>query len=88
MKKSKVEAVAEESEFYRIDEETGELCIGDQCFMVKINEETGDFAVEMDPNVEECNIVSRRLAKAVLKSMIQDEAPVVRFRKKARKATA
>jgi hypothetical protein len=88
MKKSKVEAVVEDSEFYRVDEASGELCIGDQCFMVKINEETGEFVVEMDPNATECNIVSKRLAKAVLKSMLDEDAPMVRFRKKARKASA
>jgi|TARA_B100000315_G_scaffold236228_1_gene251842 hypothetical protein len=36
----------------RIDPETGELCIGDECFSVRINTESNAITVDMDESAE------------------------------------
>ena len=40
------------AEMMRIDPNTGELCIGDECFSVRINTESNAITVDMDESAE------------------------------------
>jgi len=69
-------AEAEAVEFMRLDKETGELCIGDACFMVRINPETNEVVLEMDPNSEVCDVRTRKLAKTVMENIMKRDKGV------------
>jgi len=75
--------VQEEVEFMQLDEETGELCIGDACFMVRIHPETNQVTLEMNEDAEVCSLQTRRLAKKVLQNVMADKGvkTKVRFQK-------
>ena len=49
-KKSETDAVP--ADMMRIDPETGELCVGDDCFTVRIDAESNAITVDMDESAE------------------------------------
>lgn len=49
-KKSETDAVP--ADMMRIDPETGELCIGDDCFSVRIDTESNAVTLDMDESAE------------------------------------
>jgi len=71
---------SEDVEFMQLDEETGELCIGDDCFMVRIDPKTNQFTVEMNEGAESCSLHSRRLAKKVIENIMADKGVKTKVR--------
>jgi hypothetical protein len=70
---------------YQLDEDTQELCIGDACFMVRLNPETGDVTVEVDPESDVCDVQTQQLARRILEKMVAGESQIT-FRRKAKTA--
>jgi hypothetical protein len=51
-KPTKSETDATPADVMRIDPKTGELCIGDACFTVRIDAESNAITVDMDDSAE------------------------------------
>ena len=81
-KEEKAEIKGIPAEYIRIDEETGELCVGDDCFKVKYNPSENEIAIEIDPNAP-CNPRMQQLAKLFLKKFVEGR-PKVKLREKRR----
>jgi hypothetical protein len=68
-------------ELIEFDEDTGEICIGDDCFRVLYEPKRNQVAIEVDPQSQTCNPKMRRAAKKFLKSVI-DGRPKVKVRER------
>jgi len=66
-------------ELISFDEETGEICIGDECFNIQYNPETSTVVVEINPESQSCSRLMRTVAKRFLKQ-IAEGRPKVKFR--------
>jgi hypothetical protein len=81
-KKEKAEIKGVPAEFIHLDEETGELCVGDDCFKVKYSPSENEIAIEVDPSAP-CNPRMQKLAKMFLKKFSEGR-PKVKIREKRR----
>jgi hypothetical protein len=78
LKKEETEIKGVPIEFIKIDEETGELCVGDDCFKVKYDPRDNVIAIEIDTNAP-CNPRMQKLAKMFLKKFVEGR-PKVKIR--------
>jgi hypothetical protein len=78
LKKEEAEIKGVPIEFIKINEETGELCVGDDCFKVKYDPRDNVIAIEIDPNAP-CNPRMQKLAKKFLKKFVEGR-PSVKIR--------
>lgn len=62
-------------EFIKINEETGELCVGDECFKVKYEPVENTIAIEVDLNAP-CNPAMKKLATMFLKRIVEGRAKI------------
>lgn len=83
LKERKTEIKGLPVELIKVDEETGELCVGDECFMVKYEPRENTIAIEFNPNSQTCSPLMRRVSKMFLKQ-ITESKPKVKFREKRR----
>lgn len=66
-------------ELLSLDDETGEVCIGDDCFQIKI-EQDGAITFEYNPEAQSCSLKTKAIAKKFLKQIIEGKTKI-RFRK-------
>ena len=67
-------------EFIKVNEETGELCVGDECFKVKYEPVENTIAIEINPDAP-CNPLMTKLAKLFLKRFVEGR-PKIKVREK------
>lgn len=82
LKKTQTEIKGIPVEYIKIDEETGELCVGDECFKVKYEPKENTIAIEVDPSAA-CNPHMKKFAKMFLKRFVQERAQI-KIREKRR----
>lgn len=73
LKKTQTEIKGIPVEYIKIDEETGELCVGDECFKVKYEPKENTIAIEVDPGAS-CNPHMKNFAKMFLKRFVEGRA--------------
>jgi len=71
-------------EMVRVDEETGEICIGDECLLVRLGKENL-IQIEYNPDSQKCSIGTRQIIKKFMREMLEDghKAKVKFFKKTA-----
>jgi hypothetical protein len=67
-------------ELISFDDETGEICVGDDCFKIRYDPQKNEVAVEIDPDSQSCSILMRKVAKKFIQQVVE-EKPKVKFRK-------
>lgn len=82
LKEQKAEIKGMPAEFIKIDEKTGELCVGPECFMVKYEPNENVIAIELDPNAP-CDPLMEKVAKMFLKKIVEGR-PKFKVREKRR----
>lgn len=68
------------ADLIQVDENTGELCVGDDCFRVKASR--SEIAVEVNPAAK-CNSQVRDFAKTFLQLFVENN-PTIKIREKRR----
>lgn len=69
-------------ELVKVDEKTGELCVGEACFMVRVDPERNEIAIEVDPEAP-CSPLMTKVAKMFLKQFLENR-PKIKIREKRR----
>ena len=69
-------------EFIKVDEKTGELCVGEDCFKVKVDPKGNEIAIEVDPEAP-CSPLMTKVAKMFLKQFLENR-PKIKIREKRR----
>ncbi len=59
-------------ELIKVDEKTGELCIGDKCFMIKYEPQGNEVVIEIDSDAKVCSPLMRKVAKKFLKQITEN----------------
>lgn len=67
-------------ELLHVDEDSGEVCIGDECFMIKVAPETNAITFEYNPESQVCSLKTKRVAKKFMRQIFE-EKPKVKFRR-------
>jgi hypothetical protein len=67
-------------EFIKVDEKTGELCVGEDCFKVKYEPIENTIAIEIDPEAP-CSPLMTKVAKQFLKQIVEGR-PKFKIREK------
>ena len=67
-------------EMVRYDEETGEICIGDECLTIRLGSKENEVVIEYDPNSQKCNMNTRRIIGKFLQGIIAGK-PKIRVKK-------
>lgn len=63
------------AEFIKIDDETGELCVGEECFKVKYEPKENTIAIEVDPSAP-CNPLMKKFAIMFLRRFVEGRARI------------